>query len=51
MGSQNCVLQQNNRRVEFTDMDVSMEASDMGSDSQIQRVWAYLTVKQLLEKE
>ncbi|KAM3621502.1 uncharacterized protein V6R79_012063 [Siganus canaliculatus] len=34
------------RRVEFSDRKVTTESSD-----QVQRIWAYLTVKQLLEKE
>ncbi|XP_060898876.1 inter-alpha-trypsin inhibitor heavy chain H3-like [Labrus mixtus] len=39
-----------NRKVVFPGTNVTVESADV-SDSNIQRVWAYLTVKQLLEKE
>ncbi|XP_041807926.1 inter-alpha-trypsin inhibitor heavy chain H3-like isoform X2 [Chelmon rostratus] len=39
------------RRVVFSDTNVTVESTDGVSDSHIQRVWAYLTVKQLLDKE
>lgn len=44
-------LWQNNRRVVFSDPNATVESTGTVSDSHIQRVWAYLTVKQLLEKE
>ncbi|XP_041638869.1 inter-alpha-trypsin inhibitor heavy chain H3-like isoform X4 [Cheilinus undulatus] len=40
-----------NTRVVFTETNPSVESTGTVSDSNIQRVWAYLTVKQLLEKE
>ncbi|XP_031699412.1 inter-alpha-trypsin inhibitor heavy chain H3 isoform X2 [Anarrhichthys ocellatus] len=40
-----------NRRVRFSDTNATVESNGPVSDSHIQRVWAYLTVKQLLEKE
>ncbi|XP_075967270.1 inter-alpha-trypsin inhibitor heavy chain H3-like [Anarhichas minor] len=40
-----------NRRVRFSDTNATVESNGPASDSHIQRVWAYLTVKQLLEKE
>nr|XP_040060986.1 inter-alpha-trypsin inhibitor heavy chain H4-like isoform X4 [Gasterosteus aculeatus aculeatus] len=40
-----------NRRVTFSDINATVESVEDASDSSIQRVWAYLTVKQLLEKE
>ncbi|XP_068568192.1 inter-alpha-trypsin inhibitor heavy chain H3-like [Cebidichthys violaceus] len=39
------------KRVRFSDTNATVESSGTESDSHIQRVWAYLTVKQLLEKE
>uniref|UniRef100_A0A3Q3M8Y0 Inter-alpha-trypsin inhibitor heavy chain H3-like n=1 Tax=Labrus bergylta TaxID=56723 RepID=A0A3Q3M8Y0_9LABR len=39
-----------NGRVVFPGTNVTVESADV-SESNIQRVWAYLTVKQLLEKE
>uniref|UniRef100_A0A8D0A615 Inter-alpha-trypsin inhibitor heavy chain 3 n=1 Tax=Sander lucioperca TaxID=283035 RepID=A0A8D0A615_SANLU len=39
------------RRVTFSDTNATMEYLGTDFDSHIQRVWAYLTVKQLLEKE
>ncbi|XP_065810910.1 inter-alpha-trypsin inhibitor heavy chain H3 isoform X5 [Labrus bergylta] len=39
-----------NRKVVFPGTNVTVESADV-ADSNIQRVWAYLTVKQLLEKE
>ncbi|KAM7006448.1 inter-alpha-trypsin inhibitor heavy chain H3-like [Tautogolabrus adspersus] len=39
-----------NTRMVFSGTNVTVESADV-SDSNIQRVWAYLTVKQLLEKE
>ncbi|XP_029683210.1 inter-alpha-trypsin inhibitor heavy chain H3-like isoform X7 [Takifugu rubripes] len=41
----------NNRRVVFADTNVTVETGDTASDSQMQRIWAHLTVKQLLERE
>ncbi|XP_068615888.1 inter-alpha-trypsin inhibitor heavy chain H3-like [Brachionichthys hirsutus] len=41
----------NTRKVVFSDTNETVESSRTASDSRIQRVWAYLTVKQLLEKE
>ncbi|XP_041638859.1 inter-alpha-trypsin inhibitor heavy chain H3-like isoform X5 [Cheilinus undulatus] len=38
-------------RVVFTETNTTVESTGTVSDSNIQRVWAYLTVKQLLEKE
>lgn len=35
----------------FTDTNVTVETGDTASDSQMQRIWAHLTVKQLLERE
>ncbi|XP_041638864.1 inter-alpha-trypsin inhibitor heavy chain H3-like [Cheilinus undulatus] len=40
-----------NTRMVFTETNPSVESTGTASDSNIQRVWAYLTVKQLLEKE
>ncbi|CAJ1050723.1 inter-alpha-trypsin inhibitor heavy chain H3-like [Xyrichtys novacula] len=40
-----------NTRLVFTESNGTVETTGMVPDSQIQRVWAYLTVKQLLEKE
>ncbi|XP_041638863.1 inter-alpha-trypsin inhibitor heavy chain H3-like isoform X2 [Cheilinus undulatus] len=40
-----------NTRMVFTETNPSVELTGTASDSNIQRVWAYLTVKQLLEKE
>nr|XP_046239625.1 inter-alpha-trypsin inhibitor heavy chain H3-like isoform X3 [Scatophagus argus] len=40
-----------NTRVVFSDTNGTLESTGTVSDSQMQRVWAYLTVKQLLEKE
>ncbi|XP_070759213.1 inter-alpha-trypsin inhibitor heavy chain H3-like [Enoplosus armatus] len=40
-----------NSRVVFSDTDATVESTGTVSDSHIQRLWAYLTVKQLLEKE
>ncbi|XP_041638861.1 inter-alpha-trypsin inhibitor heavy chain H3-like isoform X2 [Cheilinus undulatus] len=40
-----------NTRMMFTETNPSVESTGTVSDSNIQRVWAYLTVKQLLEKE
>ncbi|KAM6947919.1 inter-alpha-trypsin inhibitor heavy chain H3 [Lycodopsis pacificus] len=40
-----------NKRVRFSDINDTVESNGPVSDSHIQRVWAYLTVKQLLEKE
>ncbi|XP_054472032.1 inter-alpha-trypsin inhibitor heavy chain H3 isoform X2 [Anoplopoma fimbria] len=40
-----------NRRVKFSDTNGTVESPGTMSDSHIQRVWAYLTVKQLLDKE
>ncbi|XP_068449823.1 inter-alpha-trypsin inhibitor heavy chain H3-like [Clinocottus analis] len=40
-----------NRRVMFNETNATVESNGTVSDSHIQRVWAYLTVKQLLEKE
>ncbi|XP_034388104.1 inter-alpha-trypsin inhibitor heavy chain H3-like [Cyclopterus lumpus] len=40
-----------NRRMMFSDTNAIVESNGTESDSHIQRVWAYLTVKQLLEKE
>ncbi|KAM9813501.1 inter-alpha-trypsin inhibitor heavy chain H3-like [Neosynchiropus ocellatus] len=37
--------------VRFGEMSNTIDTSDDSSDSRIQRVWAYLTVKQMLEKE
>ncbi|XP_034725424.1 inter-alpha-trypsin inhibitor heavy chain H3-like [Etheostoma cragini] len=39
------------RRVTFSDTNATVEYTGTDFDSHIQRVWAYLTVKQLLEKE
>ncbi|XP_008284537.1 inter-alpha-trypsin inhibitor heavy chain H3-like [Stegastes partitus] len=39
------------RRMTFSGTNTSVESTGTESDGQIQRVWAYLTVKQLLEKE
>ncbi|XP_056885921.1 inter-alpha-trypsin inhibitor heavy chain H3 isoform X2 [Takifugu flavidus] len=44
-------ISQNNRRVVFADTNVTVETGDTASDSQMQRIWAHLTVKQLLERE
>ncbi|XP_068172095.1 inter-alpha-trypsin inhibitor heavy chain H3-like isoform X2 [Antennarius striatus] len=41
----------NNTEIVFSDTNEATESSGAVSDSHIQRVWAYLTVKQLLEKE
>ncbi|XP_037345850.2 inter-alpha-trypsin inhibitor heavy chain H4-like isoform X3 [Pungitius pungitius] len=40
-----------NRRVTFSDTHAMVESEEEASDSSVRRVWAYLTVKQLLEKE
>uniref|UniRef100_A0A8C5I2R1 Inter-alpha-trypsin inhibitor heavy chain H3-like n=1 Tax=Gouania willdenowi TaxID=441366 RepID=A0A8C5I2R1_GOUWI len=40
-----------NKRVRFSKTNASVEFTEVVSDDQIQRVWAYLTVKQLLQKE
>ncbi|XP_051804397.1 inter-alpha-trypsin inhibitor heavy chain H3-like isoform X2 [Acanthochromis polyacanthus] len=40
-----------NRRVTFSGTNTSVESTGTESGGHIQRVWAYLTVKQLLEKE
>ncbi|XP_070759209.1 inter-alpha-trypsin inhibitor heavy chain H3-like [Enoplosus armatus] len=40
-----------NSRVVFSDTNATVESTGTVSDSHIQRLWAYLTVKQLLEKE
>ncbi|XP_029287202.1 inter-alpha-trypsin inhibitor heavy chain H3-like isoform X6 [Cottoperca gobio] len=39
------------RKVTFSDTNSTVESTGTESDDHIQRVWAYLTVKQLLEKE
>ncbi|XP_031143355.1 inter-alpha-trypsin inhibitor heavy chain H3-like isoform X2 [Sander lucioperca] len=39
------------RRVTFSETNATVEYTGTDFDSHIQRVWAYLTVKQLLEKE
>ncbi|XP_076603641.1 inter-alpha-trypsin inhibitor heavy chain H3-like [Chaetodon auriga] len=39
------------RRVVFSDTNTTVQSTEAVSDSNIQRVWAYLTVKQLLDKE
>ncbi|XP_029287208.1 inter-alpha-trypsin inhibitor heavy chain H3-like [Cottoperca gobio] len=39
------------RKVTFFDTNSTVESTGTESDDHIQRVWAYLTVKQLLEKE
>ncbi|XP_059185253.1 inter-alpha-trypsin inhibitor heavy chain H3-like [Centropristis striata] len=39
------------RKVIFSEINTTVESTGTVSDSHIQRVWAYLTVKQLLEKE
>uniref|UniRef100_UPI0009B4938F inter-alpha-trypsin inhibitor heavy chain H3-like n=1 Tax=Monopterus albus TaxID=43700 RepID=UPI0009B4938F len=38
------------RRVKFSDTDTMVESPGTVSGNHLQRVWAYLTVKQLLEK-
>ncbi|CAN9511769.1 unnamed protein product [Ophioblennius macclurei] len=38
-------------RMTFSETNGPVEAADTVSDNQIQRVWAYLTVKQLLQRE
>ncbi|XP_042363555.1 inter-alpha-trypsin inhibitor heavy chain H3-like [Plectropomus leopardus] len=40
-----------NRKVTFSETNTTVESTGTVSDRRIQRVWAYLTVKQLLEKE
>ncbi|KAM8917199.1 inter-alpha-trypsin inhibitor heavy chain H3 isoform 3-T3 [Spinachia spinachia] len=40
-----------NRRVTFSDTNAAVDPEGPASDGSVQRVWAYLTVKQLLEKE
>ncbi|XP_042072480.1 inter-alpha-trypsin inhibitor heavy chain H3 [Haplochromis burtoni] len=40
-----------NRRIIFSNPNESVESTGSVSDDHIQRVWAYLTVKQLLDKE
>ncbi|XP_037626144.1 inter-alpha-trypsin inhibitor heavy chain H3-like isoform X2 [Sebastes umbrosus] len=40
-----------NRKMTFSDTNATVESTETASGSHIQRVWAYLTVKQLLEKE
>ncbi|XP_076740161.1 inter-alpha-trypsin inhibitor heavy chain H3 isoform X3 [Maylandia zebra] len=40
-----------NRRITFSNPNESVESTGSVSDDHIQRVWAYLTVKQLLDKE
>ncbi|KAL7407146.1 hypothetical protein ABVT39_004002 [Epinephelus coioides] len=39
------------RRLTFSETNATVESTGTVSDNRIQRVWAYLTVKQLLEKE
>ncbi|XP_051271932.1 inter-alpha-trypsin inhibitor heavy chain H3-like isoform X18 [Dicentrarchus labrax] len=39
------------KRVVFSETNTTVDSTGTMSDSHIQRVWAYLTVKQLLEKE
>ncbi|XP_059185029.1 inter-alpha-trypsin inhibitor heavy chain H3-like [Centropristis striata] len=39
------------RKVTFSETNTTVESTGTVSNSHIQRVWAYLTVKQLLEKE
>uniref|UniRef100_A0A3Q3LCC2 Uncharacterized protein n=1 Tax=Mastacembelus armatus TaxID=205130 RepID=A0A3Q3LCC2_9TELE len=39
------------RSVTFSDTSTTVESTGIMSESHMQRVWAYLTVKQLLEKE
>ncbi|XP_040015419.1 inter-alpha-trypsin inhibitor heavy chain H4-like [Xiphias gladius] len=39
------------RRMMFSETNATVESTGTVSDSHIQRVWAYLTVKQLLEQE
>ncbi|XP_029287207.1 inter-alpha-trypsin inhibitor heavy chain H3-like isoform X2 [Cottoperca gobio] len=39
------------RKVTFSDTNSTVESTGTESDDHIQRVWAYLTVKQLLEKD
>ncbi|XP_022602555.1 inter-alpha-trypsin inhibitor heavy chain H3-like isoform X3 [Seriola dumerili] len=39
------------RKVTFSESNLTVESTETVSDGLIQRVWAYLTVKQLLEKE
>ncbi|XP_039908056.1 inter-alpha-trypsin inhibitor heavy chain H3-like [Simochromis diagramma] len=40
-----------NRRITFSNPNENVESTGSVSDDHIQRVWAYLTVKQLLDKE
>uniref|UniRef100_A0A668RM79 Inter-alpha-trypsin inhibitor heavy chain H3-like n=1 Tax=Oreochromis aureus TaxID=47969 RepID=A0A668RM79_OREAU len=40
-----------NRRILFSNPNETVESTQTVSDDRIQRVWAYLTVKQLLDKE
>ncbi|XP_039468289.1 inter-alpha-trypsin inhibitor heavy chain H3-like isoform X2 [Oreochromis aureus] len=40
-----------NRRIIFSNPNETVESTGTVSDDRIQRVWAYLTVKQLLDKE
>ncbi|KAL3978297.1 nucleolysin TIA-1/TIAR [Sarotherodon galilaeus] len=40
-----------NRRIIFSNPNKTVESTGTVSDDRIQRVWAYLTVKQLLDKE
>ncbi|XP_039468576.1 inter-alpha-trypsin inhibitor heavy chain H3-like isoform X5 [Oreochromis aureus] len=40
-----------NRRIIFSNPNETVESTQTVSDDRIQRVWAYLTVKQLLDKE
>ncbi|XP_005741572.1 inter-alpha-trypsin inhibitor heavy chain H3-like [Pundamilia nyererei] len=40
-----------NRRIMFSNPNETVESTGTVSDDRIQRVWAYLTVKQLLDKE
>ncbi|XP_039468573.1 inter-alpha-trypsin inhibitor heavy chain H3-like isoform X2 [Oreochromis aureus] len=40
-----------NRRITFSNPNETVESTGTVSDDHIQRVWAYLTVKQLLDKE
>uniref|UniRef100_I3KAS7 Inter-alpha-trypsin inhibitor heavy chain 3 n=1 Tax=Oreochromis niloticus TaxID=8128 RepID=I3KAS7_ORENI len=43
--------QVSNRRIIFSNPNETVESTGTVSDDRIQRVWAYLTVKQLLDKE
>ncbi|XP_055365090.1 inter-alpha-trypsin inhibitor heavy chain H3-like [Betta splendens] len=48
--SHDCGPQQGTGSVRFSDTNPTVESTDTVSDSRLQRVWAYLTVKQLLNK-